>query len=141
MANRQTLLEGELFLLLEKKLSLLTELFQLAKKQISLVDELELETVFYQKDQFVKAMQKTDAIIAMWHQEHLRVFNEREQSLLEYIQTGIEDILELEQQFERQLQQEKASISAEMEQLRNRSQVRNYLGGQSAAGKNLSFRR
>ncbi len=141
MESKPKLSKGELVLLLDKKLSLLTELFQLAKKQLSQINESELETVIDQKEQCVEAMKRADTVIALWHEEYTREHNEREQSLLAYIQIGLQDILELEQQFERQHQQEKASISVEMEQLRNRSQVRNYLGDRNPAGKNLSFRR
>ncbi|MBF0280858.1 MAG: hypothetical protein HQM13_23905 [SAR324 cluster bacterium] len=141
MESKLKLSESELLLLLGKKLSSLKEFYELTKKQISSIDENELDRVIDQKDQCIAAMRKADEVIAVWHEVHTREHNEKEQVLLDSIQAGINEILDLEQQFENQLQQEKASISAEMDQLRNRSQVKNYLASRSAAGKNLSFRR
>ena len=141
MENESQLSEGALILLLEKKLSLLAELFQFSQKQMSLIDEIELEEIIGQKDQCIEALKQADTVIAIWEEEHPRDYHDRERQLLQYIQTGLEDILALEQQFEKQLQKEKSSISTEMGLLRDRSQVRNYLGASRVAGKNLSFRR
>ena len=141
MVNKNPLSDGDLVLLLEKKISLLAELFQLAQKQLPLSEAVALDRLLDEKDQCLDALNHTDAIITMWHEQYPRDHSERELRLLQRIQTGLEDILDLEQQFEKKLEQEKSKISGEMGQLRNRSQLRNYLGTRTSAGKNLSFRR
>lgn len=141
MGNEDKLSENDLVLLLEKKRSLLAEFFQWSQKQILLMDSAELESVLDEKDRCIQAMQKTDAVIALWHKKYPRGYEVHEQKLLDYIQQGLFDILDLEEEFEDRLQKEKNLISQEIEKLRHRSQFRNYLGNSRAAGKNLSFRR
>lgn len=141
MESEHKLSEGELVLLLEKKLSLLAELFQLAQKQIPLSASVELDTILAQKDQCIAEMQQTDTIISIWHESYKRAYDQKERQLLNYIQRGLQDILALEEQFESKLQKEKNLVSGEIEKLGHRSQFRNYLGTAKAAGKNLSFRR
>ena len=141
MGNEEKLLEGDLVLLLEKKRSLLAEFFQCSQKQILLMDSVALESILDEKDQCIAAMQQTDAVIALWHKTHPRDYKPQERQLLNYIQQGLQDILDLEAEFEDRLQKEKHLISKEIEKLRHRSQFRHYLGTTRAAGKNLSFRR
>ncbi len=141
MGSDRQLGDSELILLLEKKHSLLAELFQLAQKQLHLVDAVEFDSLLNQKDQCIEAMQRTDTVIAIWHQEHTRDYNDHENKMLQYIRTGLQDVLELEQELEERLQREKTGIAEEIRQLGHHSQLRHYLKTGSAAGKKLSFRR
>ncbi|MBF0288338.1 MAG: hypothetical protein HQM14_11015 [SAR324 cluster bacterium] len=141
MGSERQLADSELILLLEKKRTLLAELFQLVQKQLHLVDAIEFDGLLNQKDQCIEAMRQTDEVIAIWHQEYTRDYSEPENKVLQYIRTGLQDVLTLEKQFEERLQQEKTAIAAEIRQLGNHSQLRHYLKAGSAAGKKLSFRR
>ncbi len=141
MGSEHKLADSDLQLLLEKKLSLLVELFQLAQAQLPLLDKPELEPVLDQKDECLEQVQKIDSLIADWQSQHTRPFNDQENQILDRIRYGLEDIWETEQKFEQRLKQEKDKVSAEMARLRNRSQVRNYLGNRSKTGKHLNLRR
>lgn len=135
------LLDRDLLTLLRKKRSLLAEWFHLAQKQIPLVNSTELDKIFDQKDQCIEQLKQTDAAIVNWHGNHERTYTSTEESILRYIEIGLKEISEVEEEFENLLLKEKAALNAELGQLGHQRQLRSYLGNQNSSGKNLSFRR
>lgn len=141
MANEAKLLDGDLLLLLEKKLALLAQLFQLAQKQMTLINSLELDGLFDEKDACIEELRQADTVIALWHEMYNRPLSEDETEVLQSIATGLQETWDVEKKFEARMLEEKSKVALEMGHLGNRRQVRHYLGNQKSSGKNLNFRR
>ncbi|MGK5091891.1 hypothetical protein WDW89_07705 [Deltaproteobacteria bacterium TL4] len=140
MANKP-LAEADSILLLKKKLSLLHELLQLSQKQLTLSMGIELNALLDHKDQCLQNLRKTDDVISVWEQQYPRGWNERERQLLEQVPLLLQDLWDSEEQFEQKLKKERVSLSAESQNLKTHSQLKNYLNSGKPAGKNLAFRR
>lgn len=146
MENNQSshkITDQELVILFDKKLSLLGELFQLVQKQEPIADLAgnKLDSILDQKDQCIESLQKTDEVIAIWHEHYSRQYNEHETLLLNKVETGLNEIWEAEQKLEQRLQKEKNILSQEMEKLKNHSKLHSYLKSKKNVGQNLNFRR
>ena len=140
MANKN-LAEGDLILLLKKKLFLLQEFLQLSQRQFVMIDSVAFDTVLDKKDQCILDLTKTDEVIEIWRGEYPRDLNDDEILLREQIPLLLTEITASEEQFEQQLNEKKMELSADSHQLRVHSQLKSYLKkGGTPSGKNLYFK-
>ena len=114
--------ESDLLLLLEKQISTLNEVLELSQRQIAELETSGLNWLLDQKDLKLEELKKTETMLGQWSEIHKRELFPEENKKLMLIRELLEAIEQSELDFEKQLGQEKNSISTELGQLSRQMQ-------------------
>lgn len=128
--ENKPLVDSDLLLLLEKKLSLLEELLQLSNQQITTNEMLLWEPIFQKKDDCIENLQRIDGLIETWSRQRKRELHSKEILCLQRIKKILEQIQTAEQLFEEKVKTEQEHLSREKHKLGSKFQVMGYLGNQ-----------